>query len=747
MVNPVAERIVSDIFKWTNGSVCHATPAPYGEVWKQWQQDLESDCCGGQGDLTMLMPAIPRSPVLAIVYILLLFYIFMGVALGAEVFMMAIEVVTAKEITKRTTDADGKEKIYHVRVWNATVANLTLMALGSSAPEILLNVIEVLAGGFNAGALGPSTIVGSAAFNLMVITAVCIVCLPPGEKRTLKQLGVFLTTAFYSVLAYVWLFLMVIVFTPEVITVAEGVITCVLLLILIVQAYITDKRSTAIAQQKYVGMSENGKKGQPTKSEAAAAVKAVGLGKDATPEDIKEALAEELLPPKSKAYYRKQANSAMGTGKGTDKGTSKVAPEGPLAGEPARAKTAVEADDIPPPADANAPGTIKWAQHAVDVMESAGTLKLEVERVAGSKGEITCTFATKNQKAVAGKDYGETSGTLTWADGDTSKKFVSVDIYDDDEFEKDEEFTVVLSDPTAGATFFRHTDGGDDNDVCTVVIKNDDDRATRLVEAIRMLRLDADALDLATDDWVGALKDCFIPPNGAGAKEMVMHVLMFPWKLMFAICPPAGLCGGYPCFVISLAFIGFQVVLISDFANQVGCQLYIKTAVTAITFVALGTSLPDTFASMQAARGDKYADNSVGNVTGSNSVNVFFGLGVPWLMGAIYWASAGANEAWELKFGPLGTTPLPSDLYALYGGPGGSGAFVVRKGDLGLSVIVFIVCAIITIGLILARRQMGGELGGNRQGAIASGIFLVFLWFVYVIVSSLSTYGIIVANL
>ena len=29
-----------------------------------------------------------------------------------------------------------------VNVWNPTVANLTLMALGSSAPEILLNVIE-----------------------------------------------------------------------------------------------------------------------------------------------------------------------------------------------------------------------------------------------------------------------------------------------------------------------------------------------------------------------------------------------------------------------------------------------------------------------------------------------------------------------------------------------------------------------------------------------------------------------------
>lgn len=31
-----------------------------------------------------------------------------------------------------------------VNVWNPTVANLTLMALGSSAPEIMLNVIETL---------------------------------------------------------------------------------------------------------------------------------------------------------------------------------------------------------------------------------------------------------------------------------------------------------------------------------------------------------------------------------------------------------------------------------------------------------------------------------------------------------------------------------------------------------------------------------------------------------------------------
>merc|ERR1719446_1043467 len=167
-----------------------------------------------------------------------------------------------------------------------------------------------------------------------------------------------------------------------------------------------------------------------------------------------------------------------------------------------------------------------------------------------------------------------------------------------------------------------------------------------------MLRLDADSLDLAGDDWGQALKDAILPPPGGGLKGMLIHFLMVPWKLLFAILPPPGLCGGWPCFFGALVGIGFQVVLISDFATQVGCLMYIKNTVTAITFVALGTSLPDTFASMQAARDDKYADNSIGNVTGSNSVNVFFGLGLPWLIGAIYWAGAGLNQDWIDRFDP-----------------------------------------------------------------------------------------------
>uniref|UniRef100_A0A8C8R9E6 Sodium/calcium exchanger membrane region domain-containing protein n=1 Tax=Pelusios castaneus TaxID=367368 RepID=A0A8C8R9E6_9SAUR len=81
---------------------------------------------------------------------------FLGMSIIADRFMASIEVITSQE--KEIT----------------TVSNLTLMALGSSAPEILLSIIEIVGHGFQAGDMGPSTIVGSAAFNMFVIIAVCV---------------------------------------------------------------------------------------------------------------------------------------------------------------------------------------------------------------------------------------------------------------------------------------------------------------------------------------------------------------------------------------------------------------------------------------------------------------------------------------------------------------------------------------------------------------------------------------------
>merc|ERR1712126_610280 len=135
--------------------------------------------CSKAKEGTLLLPFINESTISResriIMYFIALMWMFMGVAIGADLFMCAIEVITSKTKTIRigSDDEDGKgyEEV-EVRFWNDTCANLTLMALGSSAPEILLSIIEIVGNNFKAGELGPGTIVGSAAFNLFVITAV-----------------------------------------------------------------------------------------------------------------------------------------------------------------------------------------------------------------------------------------------------------------------------------------------------------------------------------------------------------------------------------------------------------------------------------------------------------------------------------------------------------------------------------------------------------------------------------------------
>ena len=101
----------------------------------------------------------------------------------------------------------GKEEAIEQSVWNATVANLTLMALGSSAPEIFLAIIETISNLENEpGELGASTIVGSAAFNLLIITAISIVSVDETPKK-IEDVGVFIITSCWSVWAYIWLYI------------------------------------------------------------------------------------------------------------------------------------------------------------------------------------------------------------------------------------------------------------------------------------------------------------------------------------------------------------------------------------------------------------------------------------------------------------------------------------------------------------------------------------------------------------
>merc|ERR1711862_972209 len=196
--------------------------------------------------------------------------------------------------------------------------------------------------------------------------------------------------------------------------------------------------------------------------------------------------------------------------------------------------------------------------------------------------------------------------------------------------------------------------------------------------------------------------------------DYIMHFLTLFWKIIFAFIPPAGIANGYPCFFISLVFIGACTAVIGDVAGHLGCFINLKDGVNAIAFVALGTSVPDTFASKTAAIEDETADNSVGNVTGSNAVNVFLGIGIAWTMAAIYWESQGES-------------------------------FIVPVGSLGFSVTIFCLEALCAILILLARRPpaVGGELGGPKFFKTISSSIFVFFWWFSVMISALEMYDVI----
>ena len=78
------------------------------------------------------------------------------------------------------------------------------------------------------------------------------------------------------------------------------------------------------------------------------------------------------------------------------------------------------------------------------------TLDFTVSLDGNPGSEVTVDYGTRDGTATAGSDYTETTGTLTFAPGET-KKTVSVPITDDEEEDDRETFTLVLS-TASGAT-------------------------------------------------------------------------------------------------------------------------------------------------------------------------------------------------------------------------------------------------------------------------------------------------------
>jgi solute carrier family 8 (sodium/calcium exchanger) len=364
------------------------------------------------------------------------------------------------------------------------------MALGSSAPEILLSVIEVCGNGFQSGDLGPNTIVGSAAYNLFVIIGYCILVVPAGEIRRIKHLRVFFVTATWSVFAYIWLYLIISVISKNVIEIWEALLTFLFFPFTVISAYIADKKifsmnflEKKVRSAKFLngegkpGEEANGANSQPlallnSDPEFGASHGSVNHSIDTAfnnnpeikyfeehrreyisilkelrqknpdigIEELQKIAEVEILKrgPKSRAYYRIQATRKLVGGNTNVK--KKIAEKQSLLNSEKSKnslKSIVEEEN-------NNIIQVYFEPAHYTCFESVGTMSLFVTRSGGdSTRTIYVDYATENGTAISPSDYTHAEGTLVFYPGETRKEF-QVNIIDDDVYEEDEHFYAKL---------------------------------------------------------------------------------------------------------------------------------------------------------------------------------------------------------------------------------------------------------------------------------------------------------------
>ncbi|XP_071105716.1 sodium/calcium exchanger 3-like isoform X1 [Haliotis cracherodii] len=779
----------------------------------------------------------------AFLYFLAMIWCFLGVAIISDTFMCGIERITSKTRVIKIPDSEDKDKFkdIEVKVWNDTVANLSLLAFGTSAPEILLSVIEITGKGFKSGELGPGTIVGSAAFNLLVITAVCIVSIPKGEVRRIKNIKVFAITSFSSMFAYIWLLIVLLLSSPEVVDLWEAVITFLFFPALIIIAYVTDKgcccKSNRTASEVEIGLAayprmydlngqqqdgtadiievarECGRGDRKMSLDAAAQIAAARIAERQTHNSAWYRVnatrvitgGHKLTPPVNKAIKDLYENVVYENGNaGIRKSSLDISESGKKAVieftaascavleneghvrlgvrrsgdvessitvgvetidgsaeagsdyKPIKQKLTfgpkeclkdvyveIVDDDVWEPdefffvklflepeqvkgdevvlgkvsinqvtiVNDDEPGKFEFSKPSYIVKEGCGQAQVVVKRVNGADGEVAVTWKTKDLSAKSGQEYQGGEDKIRFKHGETSK-VVTLDIFGIKN-SHEPNFQVDLSSPTGGAEV-----GKISRAIVTII--NDEEFSAMVSRIQEKTEHNLQGLKIDTATWGDQFHDAMNVNGGdvenASALSYIMHFTTFFWKVLFAFVPPPSIGGGWLTFLVSLAMIGLLTALISDLASIFGCLIGLSPTITAITFVALGTSMPDTFASRQAAMMERFADSSIGNINGSNSVNVFLGLGFPWLIATIYWQIKGVQ-------------------------------FKVAKGSLVFSVILYTISSVVAISVLLLRRNlpvMGkAELGGPKAGKIGSAIFVFLMWVLYIVLSSLQAQNII----
>ncbi|XP_010088273.2 magnesium/proton exchanger isoform X2 [Morus notabilis] len=497
-------------------------------------------------------------------YFLFLAYCFLGLSAITARFFRSMENVVKH--TRKVVEVDpytGEEIIRHEKVWNFTIADISLLAFGTSFPQISLATIDALRnlGNLYAGGLGPGTLVGSAAFDLFPIHAVCVVVPRAGELKKISDIGVCLVELFWSFWAYIWLYIILEVWTPNVITLWEALLTVLQYGLLLTHAYAQDKRWPYLS---------------------------LPLERSERP--------EEWVPAEAASHKH---------------------------------------DD-----------SVDSYSEILQVGNDKDRNFVDIFSIHSENGA-----APVYQKVPTTEDAAEPSNK-------------------------------VLLQETAL----------EDSDVLALWKQQFVDALT--LETAESRKMNSSCLRFARVSW---------------------QLLLAPWRFLFSFVPPYTIAHGWIAFISSLIFISGIAHIVTKITDLISCVTGINPYVIAFTALASGTSWPDLVASKIAAERQITADSAIANITCSNSVNIYVGIGVPWLINTAY-------------------------NFFVYREP----LRIENAEGLSFSLLVFFSTSVGCIAVLVYRRlTLGAELGGPKLWAWVTSAYFMLLWIIFVVLSSLRVSGII----
>ncbi|KAK6135063.1 hypothetical protein DH2020_031184 [Rehmannia glutinosa] len=535
-------------------------------------------------------------------------------AITARFFLSMENVVKHTRTVEEIDPCTNTKIVRHKKVWNYTIADITLLAFGTSFPQISLATIDAIRnlGNLYAGGLslfpvvvlvpttkkiwqkhlvglGPGTLVGSAAFDLFPIHAVCVVVPKAGELKKISDVGVWLVELFWSFWAYIWLYIILEVWTPNVITLWEALLTVLQFGLLLLHAYAQDKRWPYLS---------------------------LPLSRTERPEDW---VPVETVPRRDEITahdkYSDSLEDEYGNGNIVDIFSIHNGNTDELSNALIR--------------------NILFLRECIPVIHSNVSLKAEI--------------ADHVYQSLPVTDLTESS--------DQSRKEIP---------EKDNLLSIWKQ-----------------QFIDAIVLESSESR-----------KLNNTCLRAAKIFW---------------------ELLVAPWRILFAFVPPCQIAHGWISFILSLIFISGIAYVVTKLTDLISCVTGIDAYVIAFTALAAGTSWPDLVASKIAAERQITADSAIANITCSNSVNIYVGIGVPWLIDTLY-------------------------NYIAYKEP----LRIENAGGLSFSLLVFFATSVGCIGVLVFRRlTLGAELGGPKFWAWVTCVYFMLLWLIFVVLSSLRVSGFI----